>query len=66
MVLMKSESDNLNYQHHSFKQKYKGVTKDGAEYILHEQNGRIASANGFLVLGMQKSIIPSITTLIPR
>ena len=46
MVLAEEISDQNGFVHYKFRQQYKGLPIFGNTYILHEQNGKIKSANG--------------------
>lgn len=46
--LLRSNTDELGMTHHRFQQYYKGYRIEGATYVLHEIEGRIATANGNL------------------
>lgn len=52
-VLQKTETDRLGMVHHRFQQYAHGIRVHGAEYALHESNGRIVKANGKLASGLQ-------------
>jgi Zn-dependent metalloprotease len=58
LILTKSKSDDFGFMHYRFQHTYKGVKVEGCEYILHEQNGRVASANGELVCGLGINVNP--------
>lgn len=49
MQLLKTESDELGMQHHRFAEYHEGYRVYGAEYVLHENDGRITHANGSIV-----------------
>lgn len=61
MILLRTKSDDLGYSHHLYQQKHNGVKIEGAEYILHEFNGRISTANGKLLINIEKQTNPSIS-----
>jgi len=43
-----AKTDDLGWTHHRVQQQYNGIPLDGATYILHEKNGIIKKANGYL------------------
>ena len=51
----------MGYTRHLFQQTYKGIVVEGAQYKLHEKDGRIFRANGYLVEGLNCSIEPKIS-----
>lgn len=61
MILISSKSDDLGYVHYLYQQSHKGVKIEGAEYKLHEMNGQILTANGKLLININKQSNPSIT-----
>ena len=44
--LFNTEKDNIGFTHYSFQQYYKGVLVQGGQYLLHEKEGKLVSANG--------------------
>ncbi|MCK6560353.1 M4 family metallopeptidase [bacterium] len=46
--------------HHRYLQHYRGVPIVGAEYILHERNGKVWYANGLLVHDLKMEVTPSL------
>ena len=44
--LVKSEKDNIGFTHYRYQQYYKGISVMGGQYLLHEKNGKLVSANG--------------------
>lgn len=46
---LRSESDELDMTHHRYEQFHQGLRVYGSQYILHEREGRIVSANGRLI-----------------
>src|ERR1700741_5413760 len=46
LKLVKSEIDRIGYKHYRFQQYYKGILVKGGEYLVHEKQGYITSANG--------------------
>jgi len=61
MFLKSSKTDKLQITHHRFVQKHKDVPVWGAEYILHEADGKLISGNGRLVNGLNIETNPKIT-----
>lgn len=55
MRLLRTESDELNMEHHRFGQYRDGYRVYGAEYVLHENEGRITHANGKLPAGLPET-----------
>ncbi|MBL0343112.1 MAG: hypothetical protein IPP71_20940 [Bacteroidetes bacterium] len=43
--LIRSDVDEIGMTHHRYQQIYQGIPVVTGEYILHEKNGRIVSAN---------------------
>lgn len=62
MVLIKNETDKLNYLHLKYQQYYKDIPVEGAQYILHELNGKIETGNGKLITGLNIGTQPSISS----
>ena len=56
-----TKKDELGYIRHLFQQTYKGIEIEGAQYKLHEKDGRIFCANGYLVEKITCSIEPKIS-----
>jgi Zn-dependent metalloprotease len=46
---IKAETDELGYTHSKFDQHHRSIKVEGAQYIVHEQDGRIIRSNGRLV-----------------
>ncbi len=46
--------------HHRYIQHYKGIPVIGAEYILHEKNGKVWYANGQLVHDLKLDVAPAL------
>ncbi len=57
-VLLRTTQDNLGQWHYRYRQFYKGVEVDAAQFILHEQQGNIVYANGHLVHGLNTGVTP--------
>ncbi len=58
--LIRNDVDEIGMYHQRFQQYYKGVPVMTGEYILHEKNGRIVSANGIFYDGITLSTSPSL------
>jgi len=56
-----TKKDELGYTRHLFQQTYKGIVVEGAQYKLHEKDGRIFCANGYMVAGINCSTEPKIS-----
>jgi Zn-dependent metalloprotease len=59
--LLKKEQDNIGFTHYRFQQHFKGVPLDGVQFLLHEKNGKLTSANGNFYSGLDINITPSIS-----
>ncbi len=44
--LLNTEKDDIGFTHYSYQQYYKGILVEGGQYLLHEKNGKLVSANG--------------------
>lgn len=44
--LFNTAKDNIGFSHYSYQQYYKGVLVQGGQYLLHEKDGKLFSANG--------------------
>ena len=51
-TLLKKEQDNIGFTHYRFQQQFKGIPLDGVQFILHEKNGKLTSANGNFFSGL--------------
>ncbi len=58
--LIRNEEDKLGMSHARYQQEYKGVKVEGAQFILHSTNNKLARANGRLVKGLQGSAMATI------
>lgn len=45
-VVTKTENDEIGFTHYRYQQLYNGILVMGGEYLLHEKNGKLVSANG--------------------
>lgn len=59
--LVKSENDEIRFTHYRFQQTYNGISVMGGEYLLHEKNGKLISANGNIYSGLAINSTPSIS-----
>ena len=62
MRLIKSETDRFGITHNKYAQFYKGVPVFGATYILHENQNKIVSANGYFLPFLDISVLPTVVT----
>ncbi|RMH87340.1 MAG: T9SS C-terminal target domain-containing protein [Calditrichaeota bacterium] len=53
--------DDLGMIHTRYQQYHKGLKVIGAEYILHERNGRVVSANGYLQSDLDIDVQPQLS-----
>lgn len=60
-VLLKQENDNINFTHYRYQQYYKGIFVTGGEYLLHEKNNLLVSANGNIFNKLNIAVQPKIT-----
>lgn len=60
LILSKMDSDNLGFVHERFEQYYAGIKIEGAQYILHSKEGRVVSANGKIISGLNLNITPTV------
>ncbi|MGQ0826803.1 MAG: M4 family metallopeptidase [Bacteroidota bacterium] len=61
MQLLKQETDQLGMIHYRFKQMYKSIPIDDADYLVHERNGAVISANGKLIHDLNLNTTPAIS-----
>ncbi len=61
LVEVSSFTDDLGMTHTRYQQYHKGLMVIGADYILHERNGRVVSANGYLQSGLDLTVQPQVT-----
>ncbi len=59
--LLKSENDEIGFTHYRYQQTYKSISVNGSEYLLHEKNGKLISANGNFYSGLSINVSPSVT-----
>lgn len=60
LLRLKSFTDDIGFIHHKYQHLHKGLKVEGSEYILHEQDGIIKSANGNLTINLDKEVVPVI------
>ena len=61
MRLNKIQNDELGFKHYRYQQYCNGIKIDGCEFIVHVNNkGKVYCANGRMVSGLNKSVVPSI------
>ena len=61
IVEISTLSDNLGMTHTRYQQYHKGLKVIGGEYILHERNGKVVSANGYLQSDLDIDIQPQLS-----
>ena len=61
LELQKTETDNLGFNHHQYRQFYKGIPIEWTRYTVHELYGKIRSINGsiFKTLNLKTAIVIS-------
>jgi Zn-dependent metalloprotease len=55
------EKDKYGFVHYRFQQYYENIKVEGGQYIVHEKNGNVISANGFWLDGLNLDVVPKIT-----
>jgi Zn-dependent metalloprotease len=60
-TLLKKEQDDIGYTHYRFQQHFNGVPLDGVQFLLHEKNGKLTSANGNFYSGLDLITTASIS-----
>lgn len=55
-------TDELGIKHYRLQQTHRQVVVEGAEFLLHEKNNRLVTANGEVVTGLQKTAHPGISS----
>ncbi len=53
LIWYRTDTDDLGFAHHRYRQYHRGVVIDGGEWLIHEKNGLVKTMNGKLVRGMQ-------------
>jgi bacillolysin len=61
MRLFKTETDKIGFTHYRYYQYNSGYRILGAEFFLHEKDGRLITANGKMVKGLYKNIVINIS-----
>jgi Zn-dependent metalloprotease len=61
LKIVKTETDQIGFMHTRLQQTYKGIDVEAADFILHENGGRLISMNGKLVKGLNLNVTPSIS-----
>lgn len=59
--LLKTENDEIGFTHYRYQQAYNGISVMGGEYLLHEKNGNLISANGNFHSNLSINTIASIS-----
>ena len=58
---VRTDKDELQMQHHRYQQYYNGIAVEQGEYILHEKNNFLVSANGVFFDGLNIPVSPVFT-----
>ncbi|MFH0893862.1 MAG: M4 family metallopeptidase [Bacteroidota bacterium] len=61
MILQKTKSDNLGFTHFRYQQYYKGVPVYGSDYMLHQKNKQLLTANGEIIKGLSLNAAPALS-----
>lgn len=61
LELIKTTNDKIGFTHFKYSQKYKGIAVFGAQYIIHEKNGKATSANGNFISNLNLDVTPVIS-----
>lgn len=59
--LLKTENDEIGFTHYRYQQLHNGISVMGGEYLLHEKNGKLISANGNFYSNLSINTTPSIS-----
>ena len=62
LELVRTSADELGFVHYRYQLVYEGIPVEGAEYILHAQNGRVLHGNGQLVKNIAVPTNPAISS----
>jgi|AntAceMinimDraft_17_1070374.scaffolds.fasta_scaffold03386_3 Zn-dependent metalloprotease len=62
MRVSRIETDKLEFTHYRYQQYYKGITIEGAEYLIHAKNGIAISGNGKIVKNLSLNNISQISS----
>ncbi len=57
----RQQKDELGFTHTRFNQLYAGIPVQGGEYLIHERNGRVESANGMWFEGITLNTSPALS-----
>ncbi len=60
IVLYQSDNDNLGYVHSRYQQYFKNIKVEMGEYLTHEKEGKLISANGIWLDDVNVSVNPKI------
>jgi len=58
---VKSETDNLGFTHHQYRQYYNGIPLEWSRYVAHEKNGKITSVHGVIFRSIDVSSSANMT-----
>ncbi|MEO8146881.1 MAG: M4 family metallopeptidase, partial [Bacteroidia bacterium] len=62
MIVSKTETDNLGFNHYRYQQYYKNLKVMFGEYFVHQQpDGFVKSANGRIITGLNPGSAPTLT-----
>lgn len=60
LILYRSEKDILGFVHNRYQQYYKNIKVEMGEYLTHEKDGKLISANGIWLDRVNLSVVPLI------
>lgn len=60
-IKIKAEKDAIGLTHYRYQQNYKGIPLDGVQFLLHEKNSNLTSANGDFHSGLSLNTTASIS-----
>ena len=61
LTLLKKEQDDIGFTHYRFQQQFNRIPLDGVQFLLHEKNGKLTSANGNFYSGLNINTTASIS-----
>lgn len=61
LKLLKKVNDDYGFVHYRYQQTHNGIDVFGAQYLIHEKEGRVVSSNGSLVKNIQANLTIGIT-----
>ena len=61
LVLKKQEQDDIGMTHYRYQQTYEGIVVEGGEFLLHEKNGSLQTANGNFYDNLNINVKPTIS-----